>query len=302
MLASRKKMHQDNLEDYINVTKELKDWSDEMNCSLKSVNVIEGKGHTIYERLDILNDMKSKLAAGQELIQHLNQKSEPILQAVGEMDKEQVHEQIASFERRFKELGKQIARKAEFIQGTEIAYKCAKGEIEKLDMWMKSKISHLEYVPSQEDQEVKLNEIQSLSKEVSAKKVLIESLTGKIGDMKSDLEESEYKQLNQCLHMLVENHLSLEKLIAEVQTKEKEIAEGRKILDDKIDAANTWIDAKRGEFFPSPDFNPLKAFVIEKKLVKLKKAEADVRAFEETEYAKSWNIINALDHIYYYTV
>ena len=67
MLASRKKMHQDNLEDYINVTKELKDWSDEMNCSLKSVNVIEGKGHTIYERLDILNDMKSKLAAGRDI-------------------------------------------------------------------------------------------------------------------------------------------------------------------------------------------------------------------------------------------
>lgn len=286
MLLNKKTSHQNNLEDYHNCIKEVQAWCDGMNSSLNALNIEGGKGRSICERLHALNDIKSTFDEGKELLKSLVQKSEPVIQDIGQMDKEQVQEKISSFNRWIRELDKQISRKSDVIKETEVAFKETRSEIEKLDMYLREKTAILGAFTDKDDQEMKLNEIQSLGKEVSSKGVVIESLDRKIGVIKANLEDGELKEILQCLKMLRHNHKLLENLVQDVHSKESEIAERRKILDEKIDAANTWLEAKTAEFFPNPDFNPLKAFAIEKKLVKLKRADADVRGYEELEVAK----------------
>lgn len=74
----------------------------------------------------------------------------------------------------------------------------------------------------------------------------------------------------------------LSKLAKEVAKKENAVAEDRKRLDDDFEDVGVWVQTKSSELLNADQhLEPLKAFAIEKKVGNLKKAEAEVKAYEE---------------------
>ncbi len=153
---------------------------------------------------------------------------------------------------------------------------------------MKEKISLLQGSPT-------LEEASALAKETDAKTLVLESLDGRVAAIGSDLETSEREQLQEYLKMLSANQAILSKLAKEVLRRETQAAEEKKKVDEDATAVATWLKAKTSELLSTSDvYDPLRAAALEKKAARLKKAESEVRAYEESDVAKLRKSINAL--------
>ena len=169
------------------------------------------------------------------------------------------------------------------MEAAHSGYTETKGEIERTDAWMKERIGFLQNeFPSVADPEQRLAEVAALCREAEAKSMMLDSLDGKVAAIGGDLEPAEQEQLASCLKMISANQKVLSKLAKEVAKKENAMAEDRKRLDDDFEDVGVWVQTKSSELLNTDQhLEPLKAFAIEKKVGSLKKAEAEIKAYEE---------------------
>ena len=226
------------------------------------------------------------------------EKAASAAQEVGEMDRQHVQEQAASVERRATDVARRLSRKRQILEMASAAHAEAKSEIEATDRWMKEKIELLQEAAtsSAENPEARLKEVASLARETEAKTVLLKSLENKAQAIQSDLGPEEREQLQTYLKMLSTNQAILAKLAKEVLKRESAAAEERRRVDDDVGSVATWIRAKCSELSlgAADDFDPLKAFALEKKVAKLKKAESELKNYEESSMSKLRRSIKTL--------
>lgn len=264
---------------------ELQAWFETMNKKLDNLEPPNAGDMSIDSKLKNIDDLSKDWQSGQMLLSNLMEKADHVSGEIGPMDKQHLDEQTGSSQRRMKELKKKIERKKQIIELAHNGYKDTKKEIEKTDQWMKEKIAFLQN-PNKGDMGKRLEDVLALSKEIDAKHILLDSLDVKVSNVRSDLNSSEVKQLESCLKMLSTNQNILSKLAKEVYKKENSMLESKKRLGSNLDVIKAWLDGKASELFPPSEFEPLKAFVIEKRVSKYKKSETEIRNYEEKEMTK----------------
>ncbi len=298
MLLDRRYSQQTLVEDYRACMQEAQAWFEHMARSLETLEA--GSGLGVERRLEKVGELAAEFdERSQALTAAAAEKAEAVSKEVGEMDRQHVGEQAASVERRAADIRRRIGRKRQILEMAHAGHAETKSEIEATDRWMKEKIAFLQEAATTttDDPEKRLKEVAALAKETDSKTMLLESLENKAQTIQSDLEPEEREQLQTYLKMLATNQAILSKLAKEVLKRESQAAEERKRVDDDVGSVGTWIKAKASELSLSAgaeDFDPLKAFALEKKVAKLKKAESEMKNYEESSMSKLRKSIKTL--------
>ncbi len=298
MLLDKRFNQQALVEDYRACIQESQAWFEHMAKSLESLEA-SSSGLGVEKRLEKVAELAAECEEKTPVLTSSSaEKAEAVAKEVGEMDRQHVQEQAASVERRAADIKRRIERKRQILEMAHAGYADTKGEIESTDRWMKEKTAFLMKEGPHEDPEKRLREVAALTKEIEAKSMLLESLENKAQTIRSDLGPEEGDQLQAYLKMLSTNHGILTKLAKEVLKREKQTNEDRKRVDDDVGLVATWLKAKSSELgltaAAGEDFDPLRAFALEQKAAKLKKAESELKNYEESSMSKLRKNIKSL--------
>merc|ERR1719193_855895 len=216
----------------------------------------------------------------------LAEKAKFVLAEVGEMDQQQVKERAASVERRMADLGKRIDRKRQLVEMAQVGFINTRKDIEDTETWMTIKTEELTSSRVYQSVETRTSELRLMIKEIDNKLMVIETFENKIETISSDLEASEYAELKEKLEKLTVQH---SKLSEQAKTSIKQLVESseyqKKFETDFGDVEN-WLKTKLAEFNKGSEFDPLKAYDVEKKVARLKKDLNEVSEFEESKVSQ----------------
>jgi len=259
-------------------------WLEKMTRGVESLEA--GSGCLVAERLQVVKGLAEEYAdRGPALIASTKERGEALARDVGEMDRQHLQEQVASVERRVADVKKRIDRKQQILKMAKEGFDETRDEIEATDRWMKEKINWLQEVLPTIETDKRVEEVAALTKETDSKNLLLESLENKVQAIGLDLEPSERQELQNYLRMMAANQAILSKLTKEVLKQEQQMAEHRKRADEDSAVISTWLKAQHAEVLTSPDYDPLAASDVEKKATRLKKADGELRAYEESNMA-----------------
>ena len=124
---------------------------------------------------------------------------------------------------------------------------------------------------------------QVLVKEIDNKTMVIETLETKVETISSDLESSEYSELKEKLRDISEVHEKLSKSAASSLKLLSENAEFHKKYEHDFSEAEQWLQGRVSEFKKGTEFEPLKAYDVERKVAKLKKDLQELSDYEESK-------------------
>jgi nesprin-1 len=260
-------------------------WLEKMSRGVESLEA--GSGRPVADRLSAVDALATEHASvSPDMLTASRERADAMAREVGDMDRQHLEEQVGSVERRVADLKKRIERKQQILRMAKEGFDETRGEIEATDRWMKEKIHWLQEVLPGRPADKRLEEVAALTKETDSKTLLLESLENKVQAIGLDLEPAERDELQNYLRMLSANQAILAKLTKEVLKREKQMADDRKRVDEDASTVSTWLKACRGDVLSSPDYDPLTAASVEKKATRLKKAEGELKNYEENNMAK----------------
>ena len=114
----------------------------------------------------------------------------------------------------------------------------------------------------------------------------IESLETKIDTIASDLETSELEELRQKHSKLIEDHKKLLQFAKSEMNVLIESSDFQKKFEGEFTEVQNWLKAKTAEFVKSGEFEPLKAYSMEKKIAKGKKDLSEIGEYEESRISQ----------------
>ena len=287
MLLDKRYNQQSIVEDYRYSVQDTQNWFESIAKALESLET--GSGTTIENKMSKIKEIIANYNDNVNRTDTVKEKAEAVLKEVGEMDRQHVQEQTSSIERRMADIKRRIDRKKQIVEMAHGGYSDTKKDIDSINKWMMEKINYLQAKLPTSDPETRLQEVLTLSKETESKTMMLESLDNKVDTIKTDLEPAEHEELQNCLTKLGANQKVLSKLAKEMLKRESSMAEDRKRLDDYFESAHTWLNSKSTELLStsgSTESDPLKAFAMEKKIAKLKKAEGEIKTYEENTLNK----------------
>ena len=154
-------------------------------------------------------------------------------------------------------------------------------EISDTKTWMEAKVEELK-TNKYASIDTRMSELKVLVKEIDNKSMVIETLETKVETISSDLESSEYSELKKKLEELYEVHTKLSRHAANSLKVLSESAEFHKKYEADLSEAENWLKSKISEFQKATEFEPLKAYDIERKIAKLKKDLHEISDYEES--------------------
>ena len=238
------------------------------------------------DRLAKLQEVSATLEGNKEKPAELAEKAKFVLQAVGEMDKQQVNEQTKSIERRMNDLKKRIDRKNQILDIARSSYVNTKSEIEETETWIANFYEEVRKVGQVADQKDRISESRARVKDAEGKVMAIESLETKIDTIASDLETSELEELRQKHSKLIEEHKKLLQFAKSEMNSLIESSDFQKKFEGEFTEVQNWLKAKTTEFVKSGEFEPLKAYSMEKKIAKGKKDLSEIADYEESRISQ----------------
>ena len=238
------------------------------------------------DRLAKLQEVSATLESNREKPAELVEKAKFVLQAVGEMDKQQVNEQTKSIERRMNDLKKRIDRKNQILDIARSSYVNTKNEIEETETWIANFYEEVRKIGQVADQKDRISESRARVKDAEGKIMAIESLETKIDTIASDLETSELEELRQKHSKLIEEHKKLLQFAKSEMNSLIESSDFQKKFEGEFTEVQNWLKAKTTEFVKSGEFEPLKAYSMEKKIAKGKKDLSEIADYEESRISQ----------------
>lgn len=125
---------------------------------------------------------------------------------------------------------------------------------------------------------------QDLSKEVSAKKILITQLEKAVENLRGDIEGSEIQKLETILSKITEEQKSLYSTVMEIKNDMIVSYEERRSFEQSLDQVRAWVSGKTDEVV-CPDLLPLKSENAERIVEKYRRLDAELKQYAETSVA-----------------
>ena len=284
MLLDKRYSQQFQIDDYKQAHKQNLEW---LESTLKRLEALElGNGESISDRLKILESLTEEYEENKSRVPSLLEKVTTILPEISIMEGQHVKEQTSSFERRMNDLAKRLQRKSQILSTASTEFQDITSDIEKTDTWMKDNIGFLQDPTTDELLEERIQRLQLLSKEIDQKKLLLDSLDKRANAIRSDLEPSEFEEIQKYIEMLCTNQSILSKLVKEVLKKETGFASERQTILDDISEHNLWYNTAISEFQSLNENEPLHVAGIEKRIRSLRNFLDNVKAYEEKNMPK----------------
>merc|ERR1712045_232974 len=270
MLMDKRVDQQVIIEDYRGYHHDCLLWLEKISKSLLEID--ENQSMNSEDRLQNLQEITSEYGESDKRLSELDSKHQTVLPLVGDMDKQQINEQMKSIERRIADLRKRIERKKQIFEMTRTGYIKTKEEIEETENWIKVKDEELHLMTKNDMSLEQVSECKNITKE-------IESIS-------TDLEQSEYEKLKQSLISVFEEQKKLQKLSKAILKNLEEGSETKKKIDTNFTEVQNWLKSKTTEFSKNSEYDPLKSSNIEKKIALLKKEIGEVNDFEESKVSQ----------------
>lgn len=125
---------------------------------------------------------------------------------------------------------------------------------------------------------------QNLSKEVSAKKMLLTQLEKAVENLKGDVEDSELEKLENILAKTTEEQAVLQATVSEVKNDMIVSYEERRSFEQSLEQVRAWIRSKADEVV-CPDLLALKSENAERVVEKYKRLDTELKQYAETSIA-----------------
>ncbi|KAK3865215.1 hypothetical protein Pcinc_029165 [Petrolisthes cinctipes] len=219
------------------------------------------------------------------MLEEQKNRAREIMVELSSLDVQQVEEQIRSVEKKYTDLQKRVGKKMQVIEMTRKGYEDSKADVLELQKWIREKLEYTKNLPllgyTSKNTEVRLHEINNLSKEISAKKLLLNQLEKAVENLRGDIEESDLENLESLLKKTAEEQPTLYSSIMEVKNDMIVSYEERRSFEQSLDQVNAWLSGKQDEVV-CPDLLPLRSENAVRVVEKYRRLDSELKQYAET--------------------
>ncbi|XP_068085330.1 muscle-specific protein 300 kDa [Anabrus simplex] len=259
----------------------------------------KGSGLECPQKIAIIADIESDFnSQAPPKVDEVKQLGNVVMDLVSNLDAQQVEEQLKSVDRRYNDLAKRIQRKNQVLN---MAYKGLEGARQEIDgalEWVREKIAQVQAPPplgfESKAADDRHQALKALLKEVEGKRVLVETLEKRVGNMQAELEPAEQQMLENKLQALSGEHDRLLAILHGEMDRVSAAADARRKLETDLEAAHAWLKAKSGEAKKLSGYLPLRSSAVEAEIQRYKAFENDLRNFSQTTLSDVTKQVNAL--------
>lgn len=248
---------------------------------IKKIDAIDiGSGLNCLQKLDAIDSIQNEFEAqGIQKLNDLKQNAQKVIEIINNLDAQQVEEKLKSSDRRYNDIIKRVARKAQMITATNKSIQSVQNEIIQLGEWLTEQNTLLhEHNPLNADStqlNINLQKLKAISKDADVKQVLADTLERRVATLKSDLEPLEKSQFDSDLLDIRNNQKQLSDLIISEMNKTTDALQQLKSFESDVDKYKAWLRTKLVEIKKKPSTIPLTSTAVESEIQAVKITEAE---------------------------
>lgn len=272
------------IETYRQAIQDMNAWFDGI---IKKIDVLDvGSGLSCAQKLAAISDIKNEFDdQGPKKLADLKQKAQKVTEIISNLDAQQVEEQLKSVDRRYNDVSKRIARKAQMLDATNKGVECTRSEIEQVDNWAQMQIAKLQTPQTigfeSSEAENALQKLKALTKDIEAKQAVTDALDKRVANMHNDLEPLEHAQLEGDLRNVATKQKELVNLLKSEIGNIAEATQARRKLETDLEKAKAWLKAKLNDVRKLSSHLPLQSVTVENDIKTCKVTENDIKNFSE---------------------
>lgn len=275
---------QNTIESYRNAIADINTWFDNVIKKIDTIDV--GSGLNCAQKLDAIAKLQNDAEVqGQQKLADLKQKAQQAVEIISNLDAQQIEEQLKSSERRYNDIVKRVARKAQMVAATSKGVEAIRNEIQQLDDWLQQQLSNLQLPQTAGFDSnllnVRLQKLKTLTKDAEVKQTLADTLERRVFNMQNDLEPLEKTQLESDLHNAAAKQKELMDLLKSEITSVTDAVQGLKSFESDLDKVKAWIKSKLIDVRKQSATVPLQSKAVENEIQMAKNNEAEIKKFGE---------------------
>lgn len=273
---------QNTIESYRQDVADLNTWFDNMIKKIDAVDV--GSGLNCAQKLDAIAAIQTECEVqGLQKLDNVKQKAHDVIEIINNLDAQQVEEKLKSSDRRYNDIIKRVARKAQMVAATNKGIQCVQNEIEQLANWLQQQIAHMQQPQSHSADvnllNVHLQKLKAMLKDADVKKVLADTLERRVANMQNDLEPLEKTQLEGDLREIDHKQKELIALItAEIEAANAAL-DRQKSFENDVDKFKSWLRTKSTEIRKQSPTIPLHSKTVESEIQVAKNNENEIMKY-----------------------
>lgn len=274
---------QNTIENYRQIVADLNTWFDNMIKKIDAIDV--GNGLNCAQKLDAISLIQNECEAqGLKKLEGLKQTAQNVIEIINNLDSQQVEEKLKSSDRRYNDIIKRVARKAQMIAATNKGVQAVQSEIEQLNAWLDDQISNLNEPKALSSESnllnVHLQKLKATSKDADVKQAQATTIERRVNNMQNDLEPLEKSQLENSLREIAAKQKELSDLIALELDATSAGLQRLKEFETDLDKVRMWLRNKLSDLRKQPSTIPLASKAVENDIQAAKSNEVEISKFK----------------------
>lgn len=274
---------QNTIENYRDNVADLNTWFDNMIKKIEAIDV--GSGLNCAQKLDSINAIQKECEIdGSEKLGNLKVVAQNVIEIINNLDSQQVEEKLKSGDRRYNDIIKRVARKAQMIAVTNKGVQAVQNEIEQLNIWLDEQINNLKepkaLSSNSNSLNVHLQKLKAILKDADIKQALASTLERRANNMQNDLESLEKSQLESGLRDVGVKQKELSDLISNEIDITSTSLQRLKDFEADFEKLRTWLRTKLSDIKKQPSTIPLPSKAVEIDIQAAKNTEAEISKFK----------------------
>lgn len=285
--VAKKEKDQKMIENYRKTMANTHKWLDANVKKVENLEKGNAPGLDCNQKLSGVKDLLKEFdTKGLQKVENVVKESNKVTEVVSNLDSQLVEEQIKSLQRKYDDIYKRIERKAQGLESTNQTINGIREEVQQLRDWIKENLENLknpEFIGYQSKPvKDKISSKRALVKEVDGKRIIIESLDKRLGQVAPELEPKEVNQLEIVMKAIPSEHGELYSALKEALDKLQNAYEAREKFEDGLDTINNWIKNKAEHVSKIGMSFPLKSFDVQRQITECKEHIADIKKLGDT--------------------
>lgn len=252
---------------------------------IKKIDAIDiGSGLNCAQKMEAIASIQNECELqGLKHLDDLKQNAQKVTEIINNLDSQQVEEKLKLSDRRYNDIIKRIARKAQMIAATNKGIQSIQSEIDQLNDWLSEQISNLKEPQALSTDSnllnVHLQKLKAISKDADVKQVLADTLERRVTNMQSDLEPLEKSQFENDLRDIRDKQKELLDLVSSETGTTNAALQRIKTFETDVDKFKAWLRTKLSDLRKQSNTIPLQSKDVENEVQTSKNNEADILKF-----------------------
>ncbi|XP_031632357.1 nesprin-1 isoform X5 [Contarinia nasturtii] len=236
---------------------------------IKKIDAIDiGSGLNCVQKLDAIALIQNECEIdGLQKLDDLKQNAQKVSEVINNLDEQQIEEKLKSTDRKYNDIIKRVARKAQMIAATNKGIQSIQSEIDQLNSWISQQLDKLQEPQTvSSDQNLLtayLHKLKAVSKDADVKQVLADTLKRRVTNIQSDLESLEKSQLDNELRDICSKHKKLTDVIVSEMDVTSAAIQRLKSFETDVEKFKTWLRTKLVETRKQPNTVPFHSKAVE---------------------------------------